>query len=199
MTTPSSRIHPLVAGAAISVIVVSLVGVAAITGHLPSAHGTVPASADTSSTAVPSTSAAPRGALASDGSTVPTPTGSMAAVPPVVAAAVCHSCGTVESVQAIEHKAQPSGVGVVAGALLGGVVGNRFGGGNGRALSTVAGAVGGGYAGNEIEKNVHHTTTYQVRVKMEDGKIRTFSYNTQPNWSAGDQVKVVEGALTARG
>ncbi len=123
------------------------------------------------------------------------------AAPPPAAAPTeaCRNCGTVEAVQAIQHKAQPSGVGAVAGALLGGVVGNRFGGGNGRALSTVAGAVGGGYAGNEIEKNTHHTTTYQVRVKMEDGKVRSFSYNTQPSWAVGDQVKVVDGALTARG
>src|SRR3569832_2335334 len=38
--TPS-RIHPLVAAASASVILVSLVGVAAITGILPTSHGTV--------------------------------------------------------------------------------------------------------------------------------------------------------------
>lgn len=37
----TKRIHPLVAGAAASVILVSLVGVAAITGLLPTSHGTV--------------------------------------------------------------------------------------------------------------------------------------------------------------
>ena len=40
-TQTSNRIHPLVAGAAASVMLVSLVGVAAITGLFPNSHGTV--------------------------------------------------------------------------------------------------------------------------------------------------------------
>ena len=39
MNRPSSRIHPIVAGAAASVMLVSLVGVAAMTGILPNSHG----------------------------------------------------------------------------------------------------------------------------------------------------------------
>ena len=38
--TTSKRMHPLIAAAAVSVIVVSLVGVAAITGLLPNSHST---------------------------------------------------------------------------------------------------------------------------------------------------------------
>jgi uncharacterized protein YcfJ len=41
MHQTAKRIHPLVAGAAASVMLVSLVGVAAITGLLPTSHGTV--------------------------------------------------------------------------------------------------------------------------------------------------------------
>jgi uncharacterized protein YcfJ len=40
--------------------------------------------------------------------------------------------------------------------VLGGLIGNQIGGGNGRALATVAGAVGGGYAGNEVEKRMRN-------------------------------------------
>ena len=40
METTAKRIHPLVAAASASVILVSLVGVAAMTGLLPSSHGT---------------------------------------------------------------------------------------------------------------------------------------------------------------
>lgn len=49
----TKRIHPLVAGAAASVMLVSLVGVAAITGLLPTSHGTV---ADNSHITVPAAS-----------------------------------------------------------------------------------------------------------------------------------------------
>ena len=41
ITQTSNRIHPLVAGAAASVMLVSLVGVAAITGLFPNSHSTV--------------------------------------------------------------------------------------------------------------------------------------------------------------
>jgi outer membrane lipoprotein SlyB len=114
------------------------------------------------------------------------------------AAPLCRVCGTVESVRAIQQHAKPSGVGVVAGAVLGGVLGNQVGNGNGRTLATVAGAVGGGYAGNEVEKRTHTTTSYQVRVRMENGKIRTFPFAAQPGWNAGDHVKVVDGNLRER-
>jgi outer membrane lipoprotein SlyB len=87
---------------------------------------------------------------------------------------------------------------MVAGAVLGGVLGNQVGGGNGRKIATVAGAVGGGYAGNEIEKRSRSTTTYQVRVRMEGGEVRTFPYAQQPAWHVGDRIRIVDGQLTSR-
>ncbi len=88
-------------------------------------------------------------------------------------AAVCASCGVVESVSAVKRAQQTSGVGAVGGAVVGGLLGNQVGGGNGRAAMTVLGAVGGGYAGNAIEKNMKSVTVYQVRVRMDDGTTRT--------------------------
>ena len=87
---------------------------------------------------------------------------------------------------------------MVGGAVVGGLLGNQIGNGSGRSLATVAGAVGGGFAGNEIEKRTRTNTTYEVRVRMEDGHVRTFPYNNPPNWNTGDQVRVVDGYLRAR-
>ena len=222
----STRIHPLVAGAAISVMLVSLTGVAAITGLIPNSHSTASPATPVAASVGAATSAtspatlvenktesktaskdedepapakhsyAPRAAQAEQ----PRPRRTYSEPAPKVAQApaICHSCGRVESVQAIEQAAQPSGIGMVAGAVLGGVLGNQVGGGNGRKVATVAGAVGGGYAGNEIEKRTRSTMTYQVRVRMEGGEIRTFPYSQQPAWSTGDRVRVVDGQLTSR-
>ena len=41
LTQSPSRIHPLVAGAAVSVTLVSLLGIAAVTGLLPNSHGSI--------------------------------------------------------------------------------------------------------------------------------------------------------------
>ena len=102
-------------------------------------------------------------------------------------AAICASCGTVESVQAIQQKGEGSGLGGVGGAVAGGLLGHQVGGGNGKTALTVLGAVGGAFAGNEIEKRVKATTVYDVSVRMEDGSVRTFR-QSQPI-AAGTRVQ----------
>ncbi len=221
-------LHPLIAVAAGSVIVFSLVGVAAMTGLLSSTKGepkpeaenvatnlvepTSPASAsssantllvdtnDKSSDKEVAKSPAVPVAKYSAPKTVPKTAqqNSSNAVAEKVEKPICSQCGVVESVRSVEQKAEKgSGVGAVAGAVLGGVIGNQIGGGNGRKLATVAGAVGGGYAGNEIEKSRNTRTTYEVRVKMENGDIRTFTPENKPDWRSGDRVKLVDGRLVS--
>ena len=55
---------------------------------------------------------------------------------------------------------------------------------------TVLGAVGGGMAGHEIEKRSKSETMYEVRVRMDDGSLRTVTQKTQP--TPGSRV-VVDG------
>src|SRR6476620_12585564 len=49
---------------------------------------------------------------------------------------------------------------VVAGAVVGGLVGNLFGGGTGKVLMTAAGAVAGGFIGNHLYKK-HADSEYE--------------------------------------
>lgn len=230
--TSPNRIHPLVAAASVSVILVSAVGVAAMTGMLPDSHSTsspatvatvppppvvetpvaaltptaaeatakapvtdketvkraaAPAAEKPATTRTVNTTTTQRAPSYADSSRVNTP-----------APAICYDCGRIESINAIQAQGEPSGVGMVAGGVIGGLLGNQVGGGNGRKLATVAGAVGGGYAGHQIEKQNRTITSYQVRVRMEDGATRTFSYDNQPQWTTGDRVRVVDGQLRSR-
>ena len=91
---------------------------------------------------------------------------------------VCANCGTIERVTPIERDGDASGVGVVAGGVLGAVVGNQVGGGDGKTLATILGAVGGGMAGNAVEKKMKKVTHYQVTVRMEDGSTRSVEQST---------------------
>lgn len=100
----------------------------------------------------------------------------------------CATCGTVESVRAVQVAGQGTGLGAVAGGVVGGVVGNQFGKGSGNTAMTVLGAVGGGYAGHQIEKRARSQTVYQVRVRMADGSLRTVQSATA--WSVGARVRV---------
>ena len=109
----------------------------------------------------------------------------------------CGNCGNVESVRAIKHRAEGSGLGAAGGAVLGGLLGNQIGGGSGRQIATVAGAVGGAVVGNQVEGNMKATTTYEIRVRLDDGTLRTFNQSSAPQWSSGDRVRIVKGSLRA--
>ena len=112
------------------------------------------------------------------------------------AAAHCSNCGTVVATRTYQRAAEHgSGLGIAAGAVVGGLLGNQVGGGNGRSLATVAGAVGGGYAGNEIEKRSRTTTVTQVRVRMRNGAVRTFIESGANRRRAGQHVRVRNGRL----
>ncbi|MBC7502377.1 MAG: glycine zipper 2TM domain-containing protein [Herminiimonas sp.] len=54
-------------------------------------------------------------------------------------------------VQSYVSDMHPVGTGV--GAVVGGLLGNQVGGGNGKKLATIAGVLMGGYAGNEVAHN----------------------------------------------
>jgi len=227
----SKRIHPLVAAAAVGVLLVSLVGVAAMTGMLPSSNSegskkeAIAAlekeAADKTADAKEAERKANSARKESDSRQAAEKKAASQekyreaasqekyreaasrekyreSSTKVAQAQVCYDCGRIESVRSVQTQAKPSGIGVVGGAVVGGLLGNQIGGGSGKTLATVAGAVGGGFAGNEIEKRTRTEANYEVTVRMEDGRTRTFPYDNQPNWNTGDRVRVVDGYLRAR-
>jgi outer membrane lipoprotein SlyB len=109
----------------------------------------------------------------------------------------CGTCGNVESVRTIATRAQGSGIGAAGGAILGGLLGNQVGSGHGRQLATVAGAVGGAVVGNQVEGNMKANHSYEIRVRLDDGTLRTFHQQSTPRWRTGDRVRIVKGSLRA--
>lgn len=168
MNQPSNRIHPLMAGAAVSVMLVSLVGIAAITGVLPNSHATTaqitpisaqaPAVAPISAPAqqiVQQSAVAP--AVRDEGVTRKTVVHHHHVQHAQVQSGQQYSQAPAYQQPAPVYQqpapvAQNSPIGIGVGAVVGGLLGNQVGGGNGKTLATIAGAVGGGYLGNEIAK-----------------------------------------------
>jgi hypothetical protein len=204
--TTTNRIHPLMATAAASVIIVSLVGTAAITGILPSSNsapqaqpaalmtaqagpGYAGALAPVASPALPLVA----GAVQQGAQPVPvgytqqgapiyaqpamyTQPGSAAVQPvqapaPVVIKETKTIIKEVPAKRVVHHTRtqpvsyasrdpyyapaprpapQPNYMAIGTGAVVGGLLGNQVGGGNGKKLATVAGIIGGGYLGNQI-------------------------------------------------
>lgn len=87
------------------------------------------------------------------------------------------------------------GVGAIAGAVVGGVLGNQVGGGTGKTVATVAGAAGGAYVGNEIEKSRQQKTAdaYKVTVRMDSGSYQTVTQGDNAGLRVGDRVRIDNG------
>ena len=174
-TSTTARIHPLMAGAAISATVLCLVGAASIAGILPKSSANnapaVPAELAASSLATP----AAQQALAPVAAPVAAPVVAQAAPAPapVVHKRVVHRVAQARPAsrdddyayrdtvyrepvrqQQAPAPAQPNYVGIGTGAVLGGLIGNQVGGGRGKALATVAGVIGGGFLGNAVQNQV---------------------------------------------
>ena len=199
--------HPMVIIAALAVVLFCLAGTAAILGWIPTsisgnkatgrADANVP---DRLASALPQPMQSTQLALFDDTPVAPPPPRAPDRAPVQLAATApakprCVHCGNVESVREITTRAQGSGVGAAGGAILGGLLGNQVGGGNGRQLATVAGAVGGAVVGNQVEGNMRASYSYAIRVRLDDGSRRTFHQQDAPGWRDGDRVRVVNGAL----
>ena len=168
----TKRIHPLVGGAAVAVIVAAGVAVAAITGNLPGSK------ADT----------APSQPVVSH------PTKPAKEHKPV---AICKDCGTIVEVKEVEVPGKGTGVGAVAGGVGGAVIGHQIG--ENRAGTAIGAAVG-AVAGHQIERQARTHKRYDITVKMNDGTTRNFSdeSGTPVTLKSGDKVKVAQdGSLKA--
>lgn len=210
MMHPNRKTHPMVLTAAIAVTVFSVLGSAAITGLIPSAHSgrdeLIPV-ADKPETPVAiaasrqerpfhsvvsgrRTSGASSPAVHDSAVTAGNP-----ATPPVADA--CRICGVIESITTLTNEGEGSGLGAVAGGVVGGVAGNQIGKGKGNTLMTIIGLGGGAYAGHALEKNMKSSTAYLVKVRMEDGTYRKITQQSKPEYAVGEHVRVVSGRITS--
>src|SRR5471030_296932 len=219
------RIHPLVATAAGAVIIASLAATAAVTGLFPKASSTSPTNDQTQAAQVATQPAEPTAAqqqqaqqdqlaqqqaqqrAAAQQQQQQQPAPQVAQQRPVqqpnyaqqqpAQPAYCSTCGTVEAISSVRHEGQGTGIGAVGGAVAGGLIGNQFGRGGGRTGMTILGALGGGLGGNAVEKHLRSTTDYSVRVHLESGKTRYFTYHQAPPFNQGQRVRIENGTLVA--
>ncbi len=105
--------------------------------------------------------------------------------------------GVVDSIQVVQGNSNTGpGLGTVAGAIVGGVLGNQVGGGNGRAVATVAGAVGGGVVGNRLENNQRAgANLYQIGIRLDNGTYTTVTQDSAADLGIGNRVRIDGGRV----
>lgn len=117
---------------------------------------------------------------------------------PPPAGSACYDCGTVTRIDTIGTGTTSSGA---TGAVLGGVVGAAAGreladdeSKGRRNTATVAGAAAGALAGAAIQRNMNrNNATYNVTVRMSDGRIVTVSQSDLGGIREGSYVRVHDG------
>lgn len=214
MAMNSQQIMAGVAGAAVLVLGAYALGrqqaapEPAVAGPVQAATqaqtSTTPAAEQAPGQSAPSTPAATR-------SEAPTRVATRPATPPVTgsesaraeagpvsggsAARLCEGCASVVAVHSEVREGQASGLGVVGGAVIGGLLGSQVGGGTGKKIATVGGAVAGGYAGNEIEKRQRSQTIWRVKLRQADGSLRSVELAQDPQVHVGEVVRWRDGRL----
>ncbi|MGD8417516.1 MAG: glycine zipper 2TM domain-containing protein [Pseudomonadales bacterium] len=93
----------------------------------------------------------------------------------------------------VTHKKDPRDkhrlMGTATGAVIGGVLGNQVGGGNGKTIATVVGAAAGGLAGNKVQERMQSDDTYTTVEKqcetVTDYRDRVIGYDV--TYRIGDE------------
>lgn len=102
--------------------------------------------------------------------------------------------GTIEQISDATIEDQQSGLGMLGGAVVGGVLGNMVGGGKGRTLATLGGAVGGAAAGYAGEKALNNKRALEITVRLENGQVMSIVQEPDEVFTVGDRVRVLQGS-----
>lgn len=105
---------------------------------------------------------------------------------------------TVESVRKVMIQRDSKGIGVIGGAVVGGLAGSSAGGGRGQDIATVLGAIGGMVAGQAIENQANQREGLEIIVKYDSGETRVIVQEADVDVKAGDRVRVISGGGVLR-
>lgn len=99
--------------------------------------------------------------------------------------------GTITAMQEVAMPA--SGLsragGAFSGAVVGGLIGNQFGGGRGNTVMTAVGALGGAAAGDALAQNMNQQTIPQWTVNLDNGRTVAVASNV-PGLRIGARMRV---------
>lgn len=116
--------------------------------------------------------------------------------------------GVVQSIELVKQGGSGTtgsniGIGTVAGAVVGGVLGSQVGDGRGATAATVIGAAGGAYIGHEMEKRQQQQQQqqvdgYKITVRMDDGTYQALMQNADAGYRVGDRVRIDNNGVLQR-
>ena len=119
---------------------------------------------------------------------------------PVPSSAACYDCSTVTRIEVASttNSNVPNATGAVLGGIVGAVAGreisDKTGGSKGnKNVATAAGAVAGAVAGNAIQNHAQAQGSYNIYVRMNDGRSTVVTQRDLAGIREGSYVRVSNG------
>lgn len=108
--------------------------------------------------------------------------------------------GTIVTLRPVRIEGTKTPIGAGAGSIVGGVAGSGVGEGRGSAVAAVIGAVAGGLLGAAAEEGVTRTQGVEITVREDDGSMRAYVQEVQPNqvFRVGERVRILTVDGTSR-
>ncbi|MDO5610260.1 MAG: glycine zipper 2TM domain-containing protein [Pseudomonadota bacterium] len=116
----------------------------------------------------------------------------------------CYDCGTVSRIEMIQGSSNvPAATGAVVGGIVGAVAGREIAKHNTdssgrRNTATVAGAAAGAVVGNAIQNHSGHGGSYNVYVRMDNGRETVVTQNDISGIRQGSYVRIYNGRAWTR-
>ena len=101
--------------------------------------------------------------------------------------------GQVIDVRPVQIEGSASGLGVVAGGILGYAVGGTIGGGSGQDVAQAVGLITGALFGAVAEEGVSRQQGLEITVQLDHGPVIAVVQQTDADLSVGDRVRVLTG------
>jgi len=117
---------------------------------------------------------------------------------------VCTECGTVIRIDEVaENRIAPAGTGAILGGVVGAIAGHEIsdhtGGSKGnRNVSTVVGAAAGAAAGHQIQQNMNNGPSWDIQVRMDDGRIVVVNQRNIQGIQQNTPVRISGGRVVPR-
>ncbi|QSX78194.1 glycine zipper 2TM domain-containing protein [Agrilutibacter solisilvae] len=115
--------------------------------------------------------------------------------------ATCYDCGTVTRIETVGTGTRSGATGAVIGGLVGAAAGRELAEDESKGrqnTATVAGAAAGAVAGAAIQRNVGNHPSYNVTVRLDDGRFVTVSQSDLGGIREGSYVRVANGRAWVR-
>lgn len=110
------------------------------------------------------------------------------------------SYGIITKTEPVSIEGEGSGVGTIAGAAVGGILGSKLGGGTGSTIAAIGGGILGGVAGNKTAKEVTKRHGVNLTIKLDSGKTIAVVQEANPDmiFTVGQRVQINQQGKTAR-